>query len=147
MDEELKVYVVCAAGTLERGQAKAFSLSRITESGETRPYSIFVVRTRNDHYVGYVNSCPHQGTWLNFGEGIFFNNEGTRLRCGRHKAEFDIETGSCVKGPCKDKALEPLALVVVDGEVCLCGVDLREDDSAFFDDEFDETMEITISPD
>jgi nitrite reductase/ring-hydroxylating ferredoxin subunit len=147
MDDEPKVFVVCDASSLERGQAKAFSLSRVTDSGETRPFSIFVVRAKTDQYFGYVNSCPHQGTWLNFGEGKFFNDAGTQLRCGRHKAEFDIETGSCVKGPCKDQSLEPLALVVVDGEVCLCGVELREDDSAFYDDELDETMEITVSPD
>ncbi len=146
MGEEVEVFVICAANSLDRGQAKAFSLSRITESEEARPFSIFVVRTVGDQYFGYVNACPHQGTWLNIGEGRFFGEDGKRLRCGRHKAEFEIETGLCVKGPCKGKAIEPIPLVVVDGDVCLCGIELAEEDHSVFD-EFDDTMEIMIHPD
>jgi nitrite reductase/ring-hydroxylating ferredoxin subunit len=144
--EEVKIFVICAADSFERGNAKAFSLSRMTESGEAKPFSIFVVRTLNDQYFGYVNACPHQGTWHNIGDGMFFSEDGKHLRCGRHKAEFDIESGLCVKGPCKGKAIEPVALVVMDGEVCLCGVELAEDDHSAFV-EFDDTMEIMIHPD
>jgi len=148
MIDEVKVYVICSADRLEQGQAKAFSLSRVTESDEARPYSIFVVRAANDQYFGYVNTCPHQGAWLNIGEGTFFGDDPTLLRCGRHKSEFDIESGVCVKGPCKDKSLEPVALVVIDGEVCLCGVELSEEEPRRnYDDDFDDTMEIMISPD
>lgn len=146
MGEEIEVFVICAAGSLDRGQAKAFSLSRITENEGARPFSIFVVRTARDQYFGYVNVCPHQGTWLNIGEGGFFGEDGKHLRCGRHKAEFDVETGLCVKGPCKGKAIEPIPLVVVDGDVCLCGIELAEEDHSVFD-EFDDTMEIMIHPD
>lgn len=146
MGEEVEVYVICAASSLDRGQAKAYSLSRITERDGARPFSIFVVRTVSDQYFGYVNACPHQGTWLNIGEGIFFGEDGKHLRCGRHKAEFDIETGMCVKGPCEGKAIEPIPLVVVDGDVCLCGIELAEEDHSAFD-EFDDTMEIMIHPD
>ena len=146
MGEEVDVFVICAASSLDHGQAKAFSLSRVTEGEEARPFSIFVVRTVSDQYFGYVNVCPHQGTWLNIGEGSFFGEDGKRLRCGRHKAEFEIETGLCVKGPCKGKAIEPIPLVVVDGDVCLCGIELAEEDHSVFD-EFDDTMEIMIHPD
>jgi nitrite reductase/ring-hydroxylating ferredoxin subunit len=145
MQDEQNLYVICTAGSLERGEAKAFSLSRMVEGQGGKPFSIFVVRTVQDQYFGYVNACPHQGAWLNIGDGTFFSDDGKRLRCGRHKAEFDIESGLCVKGKCKDKALEPIALVVVDGEVCLCGVELAEEERSAFDD-YEDSMEIMIHP-
>src|SRR5450755_1813547 len=76
--EAAKVFVICAADSIERSNAKAFSLFRINEAGESRPFPIMVIRTHADDYIGYVNSCPHQGIWLNFGEGNFFTR-GSRL--------------------------------------------------------------------
>ena len=54
-----RVFVICAADSIERSNAKAFSLFRINEAGESRPFPIVVVRTQADDYIGYVNSCPH----------------------------------------------------------------------------------------
>lgn len=147
MSEDVELYVICAADSIERGEARAFSLSRIADDGEERPFPIFVVRTANDQYFGYVNSCPHQGTWLNIGDGTFFCDDRKHLRCGRHKAEFEIETGLCVRGPCKDQAIEPIAIVVVDGELCLCGVELAEEVRVGTFDDLEDTMEIMIHPD
>jgi nitrite reductase/ring-hydroxylating ferredoxin subunit len=145
---EPEVFVICAADSIEPGGAKAFSLSRITETDEARPFPIVIVRTAANNYFGYVNACPHEGIWLNFGAGEFFSRDRTFLKCGRHGADFEIDTGLCVGGPCKGKSLEPIALAVIDGEVCLCGVTLVEDDGfpSPFDD-FDDTMEIMIHPD
>jgi hypothetical protein len=56
---------------------------------------------------------------------------------------FEIETGLCVAGPCRDQSLEPVALAVIDGEVCVCGIELEEDGPLDWFDE-DETMEIMI---
>lgn len=145
---ELEVFAVCAADDIERGDARAFSLSRVTEAGENRPFPIVIVRTDANSYFGYVNSCPHEGIWLNFGEGNFFTADRAFLKCGRHGSTFEIETGLCIDGRCKDKSLEPIALAVVDGDVCVCGVTLVEDHGApnpF--DELDDTMEIMIHPD
>ena len=36
--------------------------------------------------------------------------------------------GLCIDGPCRGKSLKPIALAVIDGEVCTCGVALVEDD-------------------
>jgi nitrite reductase/ring-hydroxylating ferredoxin subunit len=143
------VFVICSTRSIERGGAKAFSLSRINdETGEARPFPIVIVRTIKGEFYGYVNSCPHNGIWLNFNAGEFFNEDHTLLKCGRHGAEFEISTGTCIEGPCTGKSLEPLALTVIDGEVCLCGIALVEDSDApdpF--DEPDDTMEIMIHPD
>jgi len=146
--EEVEVFVICAADSIDPGCAKAFSLSRINETGEARPFPIVIVRTDADDYFGYVNACPHEGIWLNFGAGEFFTPDRTFLKCGRHGAQFKIDTGLCVDGPCSGKSLEPIALAVVDGEVCLGGVALVEDEG-FPDpfEELDDTMEIMIHPD
>ena len=147
MPREPEVFVICSAHSIAPGEAKPFSLSRIGDNGEARPFPIVIIRTGAGGFVGYVNSCPHEGKWLNIGSGQFFNDDRSLLKCGRHGALFEIESGSCVAGPCKGASLEPIALAVVDGDVCLCGVALVEDDSfanAF--DDLDETMEIMIHP-
>lgn len=145
--KEIEVFVVCAAGSIERGSARAFSLSRIDESGEGRPFPIVIVRTHADNYLGYVNSCPHQDTWLNIGDGDFFSRDRAFLRCGRHGSMFEIDTGLCIDGDCKGRSLEPIALAVIDGEVCVCGIELAEESGFpnWFDDG-DDTMEIMIHP-
>jgi nitrite reductase/ring-hydroxylating ferredoxin subunit len=141
-----KVFVICDAESIERSNAKAFSLFRINEAGESRPFPIMVIRTHADDYIGYVNSCPHQGIWLNFGEGNFFTRDRAFLKCGRHGSVFEIDSGLCIDGPCKDRSLEPVALAVVDGEVCLCGVELEESEHHDPFDDGDDTMEIMIHP-
>lgn len=145
--QEIPVFVVCATDAIERCGARAFSLSRIDESGGSRPFPILIVRSHDDNYVGYVNSCPHDGVWLNIGSGQFFTPDRAFLKCGRHGATFEIETGLCIDGPCRGKSLQPIALAVIDGDVCLCGVTLVEDDrpAGRFEDD-DETMDIMIHP-
>jgi nitrite reductase/ring-hydroxylating ferredoxin subunit len=148
--EDVDVFVICNARSIGRGEAKAFSLSRLTPEGEGKPFPIVIIRTMADGYVGYVNTCPHNGTWLNIGSGEFFTQDHAFLKCGRHGAKFEIESGVCVDGPCKEKSLEPIALAVIDGEVCLCGVSLVEDDNIpdpFTDTEDDDMMEVMIQPD
>src|SRR5271167_4425688 len=99
--EEVEVFVICAAGSIEPGSAKAFSLSRIDATGESKPFPIVVVRKNTSDYFGYVNACPHEGIWLNFGAGEFFSPDRDFLKCGRHGAKFEIDTGLCIDGPCK----------------------------------------------
>ncbi|WP_027584114.1 Rieske 2Fe-2S domain-containing protein [Bradyrhizobium sp. Ai1a-2] len=146
--QEIDVFAVCHADAIERGGAKGFSLSRIDDSGESRLFPIVVVRTFGNDYIGYVNRCPHDGVWLNIGSGEFFSPDRSFLRCGRHGASFEIDSGFCIDGPCNGKALEPIALAVIGGDVCLCGVKLVEDRRLPdpFEDS-DETMDIMIHPD
>jgi len=146
--EPNEVFVICDAKSIGRGAAMPFSLLRNCGDGESRPFPIVVVRTHRDGYLGYVNACPHQGRWLNFGDGDFFTKDRAFLRCGRHGARFDIETGACVEGDCKGKNLERVLIEVLDGDVCVRGVPLVEDDTYPdpFDDR-DDTMEIMIQPD
>jgi nitrite reductase/ring-hydroxylating ferredoxin subunit len=144
----IPVFAICAAASIERGSAKAFDLSRRNEDGEGRPFRIFVVHTGAEGFVGYVNNCPHEGVWLNFGSGNFLSADRKFLQCGRHGSRFEITTGLCISGPCEHQSLEPIALAVIDGDVCLCGILLDEDNGIPnpFDD-LDDTMEIMIHPD
>ncbi|MCP3413485.1 Rieske 2Fe-2S domain-containing protein [Bradyrhizobium brasilense] len=146
--DQIEVFAVCPSDAIERSNARGFILSRVDDSGESRPFPIVVVRTFGDEYLGYVNRCPHDSVWLNIGSGEFFSSDRSFLRCGRHGARFEIDTGLCIDGPCNGQALEPVALAVIEGDVCLCGVKLLEDDrfSNAFEDS-DETMDITIHPD
>jgi nitrite reductase/ring-hydroxylating ferredoxin subunit len=142
-----EIFVVCAVDSIEQGDARAFSLWRVAENGEARPFPIVIVRTVGGEVYGYVNSCPHQRSWLNIGAGQFFSRDRAFLRCGRHGANFEIDSGLCISGPCRDEGLEPIALAVVDGDICLCGVALVEEDRHLDPyDDLDETMEIMIYP-
>ncbi len=142
-----EVFAICATDEIELGGAKAFDLAQLDDMGEAKPFRIVVAKNRRGEFFAYVNSCPHQGVWLNIGAGTFLDETRTLLRCGRHGAAFEIESGKCVLGPCEGSQLDMVPLLVIDGDVCLHGVRLVEDDRPRYrDDDDDETMEITIHP-
>ncbi|MDJ0931308.1 Rieske 2Fe-2S domain-containing protein [Breoghania sp.] len=151
MNTDVDLYVVCGVDDIARGSAKAFSLSRLNEEGESRPFPVVIVRTDADTFVGYANICPHNRLWLNIGDGAFFNDDGSLLKCGCHGVRFEILSGQCIEGPCAGSRLEPVPLLLSEGEVCIYGIRLAEDSP--FPDPFsdyadtDETMEIMIHPD
>jgi nitrite reductase/ring-hydroxylating ferredoxin subunit len=68
---------------------------------------------------GYVNSCPHQGTPLDFLPGRFFDRDERHLLCGTHGARFRVSDGYCIDGPCEGKSLERIGLRVERGEILL----------------------------
>jgi nitrite reductase/ring-hydroxylating ferredoxin subunit len=109
-------------------KARGFKLMRIDDQGTIRPLSIVVVRWGR-HVFGYVNACPHHGANLDWERETFLDpHYGTRLMCGKHGALFDLATGECVDGPCKGESLEPVALAVLDNDICITGVTLVEDE-------------------
>jgi len=138
-----EIYAVCPMDSIAIGQAKAFDLARL-DDGQPRPFRVLIVRVKPTTYRGYVNTCPHEGVWLNIGSGGFFDATGKYLRCGKHGATFEVETGLCVDGPCEGASLEPVAVMAVSGDVCIDGIELLEDRDF---GQYDETMEIMIHPD
>jgi nitrite reductase/ring-hydroxylating ferredoxin subunit len=84
----------------------------------TTVFSMFVVR-RKDEVFGYLNLCPHYSQPLNYRKGQFLNEDGTRIRCTMHFAEFRIEDGYGVSGAAEKCWLDPVPLSVVDGEIFL----------------------------
>jgi nitrite reductase/ring-hydroxylating ferredoxin subunit len=97
---------LCRLGDLAASGAKEVVLTK--EGGR---FPIFIVQTASG-IRGYVNSCPHARLPLNAREDQFFDFSRTFLFCANHGAQFDPETGVCIRGPCKGEALKvfPVAL-------------------------------------
>ena len=122
-------YVLCRMSDIPSQRARGFLLMRIEEDGMARPWPIVVIRWGRQVF-GYLNQCPHHGVPLDWERDQFLDASGTRLICGKHGALFDLGSGSCVDGPCQGRALTPVALTILDGDVCVTGVKLAEEEEA-----------------
>lgn len=96
---------------IEDGGAKEYTFGR-----GTTVFSMFVVR-QGDDVFGYLNICPHYSSPLNYRQGRFMNDDGTRIRCTMHFAEFRIEDGFGVAGAAENCWLDPVPVYVEDGIV------------------------------
>jgi nitrite reductase/ring-hydroxylating ferredoxin subunit len=122
-------YAICGFAEIPSRRARGFSLARLDENGAEKPYPIIVVRWGRQVF-GYVNRCPHGGVNLDWERNQFLDPNGVRLMCGKHGALFEIGTGLCIDGPCKGTALQPVPLAVLDGDICVVGVALAEDEES-----------------
>ncbi len=103
---------LCALADIPDPGGKGFALAG-------RP-ALFVIRT-GDEVRGYLNTCPHQGTPLDWKPDTFLTYDKSLIRCSTHWARFRITDGECVAGPCVGKALVPVAVRVRGGTVVLDG--------------------------
>lgn len=95
----------------------------IAEPGSAGPFtvggvSLFVVRKDNQVFA-YRNSCPHVGAPLEMEPDRYIDPWGEAIVCSVHGARFEIETGACLGGPCRGKALTAYAVSVRNGKVTL----------------------------
>ncbi|MBL8642561.1 MAG: Rieske 2Fe-2S domain-containing protein [Rhodospirillaceae bacterium] len=104
---------LCQLADLEATGAKEIVF--IDEPGART--SVFVVK-HGGTVRGYVNSCPHARLPLNFRDDQFFDVTKQYILCANHAAYFDIQTGQCVRGPCKGKSLQDFP-VTVSGQAIL----------------------------
>jgi nitrite reductase/ring-hydroxylating ferredoxin subunit len=118
---------------------------RTEESSDAKPWPILIARKANQFFA-FENACPHQGSRLDTRPGEFLDDEGNFITCGNHHAQFDPDTGHCFIGPCQGQRLTPITLVIDDGDVCLTGVQLAEEDGLDIPDP-DEMPEIMITAD
>ncbi|WFU54712.1 Rieske 2Fe-2S domain-containing protein [Bradyrhizobium pachyrhizi] len=123
------VYAICGFNDIPSRRAMGFHLMIVGEDGKHRPWSIIVVRW-GKKVLGYLNKCPHNDVNLDWERNEFLDPFGTRLMCGKHGSTFELGTGRCVDGPCKGRELTPVALTVLDGDICVIGVRLAEEDRA-----------------
>lgn len=93
------------------GEAKEYVFGRGVAA-----FSMFVVRKGLSLY-GYLNICPHYSQPLNYRAGAFLSEDGTRIRCTMHFAEFRIEDGYGILGAAENCWLDPVPVEVVDGEI------------------------------
>jgi nitrite reductase/ring-hydroxylating ferredoxin subunit len=75
---------------------------------------LFAVRQGERVFV-YVNSCPHIGLPLNWNPDKFLAADGSRIICANHGAEFMIDDGFCLSGPCRGAWLERVPVTIEDG--------------------------------
>jgi nitrite reductase/ring-hydroxylating ferredoxin subunit len=127
-------YAICSMSDIPSQKARGFQLMLVADDGTKRPWSIIVVRWGRQVF-GYVNKCPHDGVNLDWERNQFLDPNGVRLMCGKHGSLFELGTGICVEGPCKGRGLAPVALSILDNDICVTGVTLVEDDVAPLDQE------------
>jgi nitrite reductase/ring-hydroxylating ferredoxin subunit len=95
---------LCHASELPEGAARGF------DPAERGRDTLFVVRRNGLH--AYRNACPHWAdTSMAWRKDAFLNADASRIVCAAHGAQFEIETGMCVLGPCLGQALTRVALV------------------------------------
>ena len=63
----------------------------------------------------YVDSCPHLGVPLAWIADRFLSVDRSRIVCAAHGAEFRIEDGACLHGPCYGDALRRVLIEINDG--------------------------------
>ena len=140
-----ELYAICRTSDIADSQAAGFVLMRKEESGAAQPWPILVTNKGNRYYA-FENACPHHGMRLDARPGQFLDQDGNFLTCGHHRAQFDLDTGHCFIGPCQGQRLKPVRLVIDDGDVCVSGIELAEEDGLDLP-ELDSMPEITIQPD
>ena len=100
--------VLCALGDIDDPGGRGFVL----DDGRR----IFVIR-RGARVHGYVNACPHQGVPLDWRPDVFLSVDKSVIQCSTHGAQFRIEDGECLAGPCLGSALRPVPVTVAGGMV------------------------------
>ena len=104
---------LCRLGEIPENGAKGIELGKGPDA-----LDLILVR-RGSRVMGYLNSCPHQGTPLDTFPDKFLDQSGNFLVCSTHGARFRVRDGFCVWGPCEGARLIPVALKVEAGAVWL----------------------------
>ncbi len=107
--------VLCPLDAIPSPGAKGFVL------GDAPPRRrLFVVRNENGVFA-YENCCPHSRGQLEWADDQFLSLDRRLIQCSFHGAQFRIEDGLCVYGPCVGQRLTPVAIAVKDGAIMLAG--------------------------
>jgi len=99
---------LCRLEDIPDGGTKAFPAAPGGFTG------LFAVR-RGPTAVVYVNACPHLGVALNWRPDEFLTADRRHIICRTHDAEFAIDDGLCLRGPCYGDRLEAVECVIEDG--------------------------------
>ncbi|MBN4075592.1 MAG: hypothetical protein COA71_14000 [SAR86 cluster bacterium] len=101
-----KVVKLCNMDQLADGTSRGFD-----PLGEGRD-TLFIVR-RGKVVKAYINSCPHwHGAPMAWRKDAYLTSDKKRIACYGHEAEFDIENGECLSGPCLGQSLTALPIHV-----------------------------------
>lgn len=102
---------LCQTDEIPDPGSKAFEVKQ-----GRRTIALFVVH-KDGNFSAYINSCPHTGVNLEWQEDQFLDMDNMFIQCSTHDALFEIDTGACIAGPCVGDSLEPVELVIEDGQI------------------------------
>ena len=142
MEEDL--FVICSTIEVQEEEVRGYTLA-LEEDGKLEPWRILVTR-KGGKFYGFENACPHDDSRLDTVPGEFMDEEGNFIRCGRHGDLFDLDTGECFIGAAQGKALKPLKLVIDEGDICVTGIALTDEDGMHIE-EPDTHPEVMITSD
>lgn len=108
---------LCAVSEIPASGCKEFALQPGAEADCFLVYHHGAVRA-------YRNRCPHTGAPLNWQPGVFLDYRGETIQCDLHGAQFRIEDGACLYGPCRGQGLQSVTVCIRDEVVWLCGEEL-----------------------
>lgn len=107
--------------SLEEVPAESSIAFRYSELGLER--EAFLTKLDDGTPVAYLNECQHwTDVRLDEGDGALVRDGD--VVCQKHGATFDLETGVCDYGPCRDAVLPDVEVAVRDGDVFLADDDL-----------------------
>jgi nitrite reductase/ring-hydroxylating ferredoxin subunit len=104
---------LCALEDLPEGRLREFS------SGSGDSAFRLILYRHGSSVRAYVNSCPHFALPLNARPDDFILMKNAQVMCAWHSAVFRLEDGRCIDGPAEGSHLEPVALLVHEGEVLI----------------------------
>ncbi|WP_119679302.1 Rieske (2Fe-2S) protein [Indioceanicola profundi] len=107
--------VLCRLDDIPDGQARGFV------RGEGPSQVRLLVARRGEEVFGYRNECPHARLPLDWTPDRFMSLDGQFLQCSAHGAQFRVDDGFCVRGPCTGRSLRAVPVRVEDGTVVLAG--------------------------
>ena len=108
-----KSQYLCKLSEMEEVSSRGFSVKL-----KRKKTDIFIVRKDNQVY-GYINNCPHAQAPLEWNPDDFLDDKKEMILCAMHGAEFSIEEGACLGGPCNGAGLESLDIQLFGDEIYL----------------------------
>ena len=95
------------------------SAVRLTYEQGGRKSTALVIRCGKE-VRAFEDVCPHQFLPLTYRGDRVLSADGERLRCSSHGAEFAVEDGRCLSGPCNGASLTQLAVqVTAEGDLVI----------------------------
>ncbi|MFT6154151.1 MAG: nitrite reductase/ring-hydroxylating ferredoxin subunit [Bermanella sp.] len=101
--------LICNTSDISDNQSKGFNINS----------QLFFIVNKYGKFNAYKNSCPHLGIQLEMTPNQFLDSTHSLIQCSMHGALFTIENGLCVSGPCLDRSLELIDIVVKDNSIYL----------------------------
>jgi len=110
---------LCGVNEIPSSGCLEFSLHQGTEVDSFLVY-------REGEVRAYRNRCPHTGAPLNWTPDVFLDYQGKTIQCDLHGAQFRIEDGTCLYGPCRGQGLQTIAVTIQEDGVWLCTEDVPQ---------------------